>query len=236
MRFVHVRLRSGAGRLGEVADFYARQLAFDRHALSTDRIEFAIGETALEFVARADEPFYHFALLVPGNRFGEALEWASARAELLPHGRSGEVVFEFENWDAQACYFEDPAGNIVELIAHHGIGETSMRGSFGAPELIGLSELGLVGDPPAMAEPLATRLGLALWGGTIEEPGNLAFIGEKARTLILSPAGRGWLPTGRPAELHAVDVLLSGRPQGQTRLEGSRYRVTRDPAATRLAD
>ena len=35
-------------------------------------------------------------------------------------------------------------------------------------------------------------------------------MGEKARTLILCRAGRPWLPTGRPAEAHPVEVTLSG--------------------------
>jgi len=30
----------------------------------------------------------------------------------------GSGVFDFENWDARAVYFLDPAGSIVELIAH----------------------------------------------------------------------------------------------------------------------
>ena len=38
----------------------------------------------------------------------------------------------------------------------------------------------------------------------------LAFVGEKARTLILCRAGRPWLPTGRPAEAHPVEVVLVG--------------------------
>ena len=116
---------------------------------------------------------------------------------------------------------------IVELIAHRGIGEASTQGEFEASELIGLSELGLVGDPLTMASALSSRLGLELWDGTVTGPGRLAFVGRKARTLILSDAGRGWLPTGRPAEVHDVDVVLSGSPHGEVTLEASRYRIAR---------
>lgn len=28
------------------------------------------------------------------------------------------TLFDFNNWDALACYCLDPAGNILELIAH----------------------------------------------------------------------------------------------------------------------
>jgi hypothetical protein len=55
----------------------------------------------------------------------------------------------------------------------------------------------------------------------------LAFVGERARTLILSDVGRGWLPTGRPAEVHDVEAVLSGSPAAEVVLEDSRYRISR---------
>jgi catechol 2,3-dioxygenase-like lactoylglutathione lyase family enzyme len=225
VRFVHVRLGAPARCFQALADFYGRELGIDLAMCSTDRLSFAIGETAIEFVAGSGEPFYHFALLVPGNRFDEALEWASVRTEPLPDPESGEILFDFDNWGAHACYFQDPAGNIVELIAHRGIGETGAHGAFRPTELVGLSELGLVGDPLAMAGRLAEQLALVLWHGTVEEPGRLAFMGERARTLLLSPPGRGWLPTRRAAEPHPAEALLAGPQEGEVELEGSRYRI-----------
>ena len=168
-----------------------------------------MGATRLEFRPGAGQPFYHFALLAPGNRFDSALAWLRPRVELLPDRESGEVVFDFSNWDALACYFHDPAGNIVELIAHRGVGESHVDGAFAADELLGLSELGIVGDPPEIALELE-RAGLELWDGTLEEQGRLAFVGERAKTLILCPEGRSWLPTGRPAEAHDLEVVLTG--------------------------
>jgi catechol 2,3-dioxygenase-like lactoylglutathione lyase family enzyme len=214
MRFLEVTLRASSERLDALFDFYGRAL----------ELPAAIGETTLRFEPGDGAPFYHFALLVPGDRFDAALEWARARTELLPDRESGDVVFDFDAWDAQACYFEDPAGNIVELIAHRGVDENGADGEFRAAELVGLSELGLVGDPPALAAQLAV-LGIELWDGTLDEPGRLAFLGEPARTLILSPPGRGWLPTGRPAEPHPVVALVRAQREGKVQLDGSRYRI-----------
>jgi catechol 2,3-dioxygenase-like lactoylglutathione lyase family enzyme len=226
MRFLHVRLEAPAPRLSALADFYGRALGIELATDTADRFSFAAGETAIEFAAGAGQPFYHFALLAPGNRFAAALEWAAARTQLLPDPESGEIVFDFENWQACACYFHDPAGNIVELIAHRGVDETRSSGAFQPSELAGVSELGIVGDPRAMAARLAEELALEVWDGTLEERDRLAFVGEKARTLILSPPGRGWLPTRRAAEPHAVDVLLAAPRAGEVELEGSRYRIT----------
>jgi hypothetical protein len=194
MRFAAVTLEAPA----DLGDFYRGELG-----LPVDGDAVAVGETRLRFEVDEDSgAFYHFAFLVPGDRFAPALAWAHEHVEVL-----GDV-FDFDNWDAEAVYFHDPAGSIVELIAHHGLEENGRQGAFAAEELVGFSELGLVGDRGALLRDLEER-GLALWDGTIEGPDRLAFVGEKGRTLILSAPGRGWLPTGRPAEPHPVDFVLA---------------------------
>jgi catechol 2,3-dioxygenase-like lactoylglutathione lyase family enzyme len=225
VRFAHVRLEASRASVPRLVDFYGRTLDLNVEVAGPDRLVFAIGETTMEFVDEIGESFYHFALLVPGNRFDRAIKWAGARTELLPDPDSGEMDFEFENWNASACYFHDPAGNVVELIAHRGLHEASLEGEFEPGELVGLSELGLVGDSPGMAQRLADDMGLQLWDGTLENPERLAFVGEKGRTLILAQPGRGWLPTGRAAEAHPVEALLLGRAECETQLEGGRYRI-----------
>ena len=159
------------------------------------------GETLLRFEPEDGGAFYHFALLVPGDRFDAALAWAREQVELL-----GDV-FDFDPWDGRAVYFHDPAGNIVELIAHQALEQNGRSGDFGADELVGISELGIVGHPPELLRSLEA-VGLELWDGSVDGKNRLAFVGEQGRTLILSPPGRGWMPTGRPAEPHPVEVVL----------------------------
>ena len=192
MRFVEVTLAAPAG----LAGFYGDTLGLP---VAGDAVQ--VGETTLRLEPGEGEPFYHFALLVPGDRFDAALAWVHERVRVL-----GDV-FDFDNWDALAVYFHDPAGSIVELIAHRGLEENGREGPFAPEELVGFSELGLVGDRRALLADLEAR-GLELWSGTIDEPETLGFVGEKGRTLILAPPGRGWLPTGRPAEPHPVEFVL----------------------------
>jgi catechol 2,3-dioxygenase-like lactoylglutathione lyase family enzyme len=220
VRFGRVLLRAPGASLAALDEFYAERLGLE----AVEKAVVKVGETRLEFAVGSGEPFYHFALLVPGDRFGAALEWIGQRAELLPDPETGEPVFDFDNWDALACYFHDPAGNIVELIAHRGVDESERDGPFTGAELVGISELGLVGDRRGLAAALG-ELGLAQWAGELDAEGRLAFVGEKARTVILSPPGRGWLPTGRPAEPHPSEVELEApRPGvahvGQSRIVG----------------
>jgi hypothetical protein len=190
VRLAQVTLAGPAGITG----FYR-----DVIGLPLDGEAIVIGETRLGFDVDDIGAFYHFALLVPGDRFDAALAWARKRVELL-----GDV-FDSDAWDSRAVYFHDPAGNILELIAHHGLEESGGSGDFTAEELVGFSELGVVGDPPSLLTELE-ELGLELWDGTIDEPDRLAFVGERGRTFILAPTGRGWLPTGRPAEPHPVEA------------------------------
>lgn len=165
-------------------------------------------------------PFYHFALLVPGDRFDAAHRWLTARTETL-----GGVA-EFENWDALACYFLDPAGNIVELVAHRGEARSGARGSFDPAELAGFSEVGIVVDDKVhVVEALERELALRAWDGDSSDPGRLVFVGRRAHTLILSPRGRGWLPTRRPAEAHPLDVVVAGAGTGQVEVPGTAQRV-----------
>jgi hypothetical protein len=196
MRFVEVTLAAPL----DLGDFYGGELG-----LPLDHDGIVVGETRLRFRVEDGGAFYHFALLVPGDRFDAALVWAGERVELL-----GDV-FDFDSWDARAIYFHDPAGSIVELIAHRGVEENGRSGAFAAEELVGFSELGLVGDRRFLLGRLEP-MGLEFWDGSVSEPDGLAFVGEKGRTLILAPPGRGWLPTGRQAEWHPVEVAIAGGP------------------------
>jgi hypothetical protein len=226
MDFKRVRLDAPADSFRDLADFYGDRLEIPELTRKDGLLMMQIGETRFELAPGEGRPFYHFALLAPGNRFDELLAWAGERVELLPNPDTGEPVFDFSDWEAQACYFHDPAGSIVELIAHRGVGETGAQGAFEAAELLGFSELGLVGNTTAMAGLLRVALGLELWDGTVDEEGRLAFVGEPARTLILAPPGRGWIPTGRPAEVHAVAAVLSGSPAREVALEDGHYRIS----------
>lgn len=165
-----------------------------------------IGDSTLTFSGEG-AAFYHFAFLVPGDRFDAARSWLDERVALL-------ATIPFPAWDAHACYFHDPAGNIVELIAHRGIGEAGRGGAFSPGELLAISELGLVGADARELE----AFGLPAW----DRFDPLVFCGRRAHTLIATPAGRGWVPTGRPAEVHPAEVGISG-VDGELRPEGLPY-------------
>jgi hypothetical protein len=229
MDFVEVRLEAPQEAAPELRAFYLDYLGLDAGEGSReDLLSFEVGPAATHFsaAARHTAPFYHFALLVPGNRFDAAYAWLGARTSLLPDSDTGETVFDFDNWHALACYCLDPAGNIVELIAHRGVSETSSEGPFSGREMVGFSEVGLVvADKAQSVAALAQHLDLQVWDGEVRDPSRIVFVGERGRTLILSLPGRGWVPTGRPAEMHPVALVLRGTRAGETHLSGTTHRL-----------
>ena len=227
MRFRRIEL-DAAETDGEALErFYARQLGLATAGDERTWQAYRAGTTIIELRPASNRrPFYHFALRVPRNRFAAARGWLARSTELLPDPDTGETVFEFDNWNALACYAHDPSGNIVELIAHHELPEEAPAGRpFGADEVLGVCELGVVGpDVRLMAEALE-RLGIGLWDGTVDEPGRLAFMGDRDGVVILSPERRGWLPTGRPAEVHRVRAVVAGTRDAEAALPGTPHRA-----------
>jgi catechol 2,3-dioxygenase-like lactoylglutathione lyase family enzyme len=223
-----VELRCPEPALDALARCYGGELDMPWEA-SRGAVTVRVGGADLVFTADPagdEQPFYHFALLVPGNRFGAAHAWLGERVPLLA-GDDGITIFDFDFWNARACYFHDPMGNIIELIAHEAVAETpGAAGPFSGRELAGVSEVGIVTpDAAAAAATLGRALDLELWFGGVGGADDLGFVGRRAHTLILARPGRGWLPTGRPAEIHPLDITLTGAAEGSVELAPSSARV-----------
>ena len=239
MRLLRIELEAEETALPALVRFYGDELGL-RASGSRSSLVFHVGTTVLAFRSvTGRRPFYHFALRAPRNRFEAAREWLTQAAPLLAEEGSDETTFEFPNWNAVACYAHDPCGNIAEVIAHRDLPEVSpAEGPFTAAELLGVCELGLVGsDTRAMASALET-LGIRLWDGTVDIAGDIGFAGAPEGTLILAPVGRGWMPTRRPAEVHAAAVVARGRRDAEIAIPGTAYRVrttVSDGAPARIA-
>jgi hypothetical protein len=130
MQIVQVRLDAAAEHTEALRRFYADQLGLP--AVGGDgSYGFKAGTSIIEFnPISSGQPFYHYALRVPRNRYESARDWLADHAELLVDEDSGETTFAFDNWNADACYAHDPCRNIIELIALKGaiIGVTSSGG------------------------------------------------------------------------------------------------------------
>jgi hypothetical protein len=206
-------LAADAECVDDLASFYERSVGL-AVAREGDDVIVRLSGGEVHFHPAAGAPWYHFAFLVPGNRFDAALRWAERHLP-LEHGRDGPVV-AFPNWDAKALYFKDPAGNPVELIAHAGYEETPTTGDFSPSELRGISEImAITDDLEKTGVQLRSIVGLAQWDGSLEA--GIAFLGRRARTVIVGRTGRHLL-TGEIGEPHPLSIELSDQSGDCVRL------------------
>jgi catechol-2,3-dioxygenase len=130
MNIAEVRLDAPREVAPELELFYFDSFGLEAVASGGgDLLNCRVGASTLSFSPAPIDaaPFYHFALLVPGDRFDAAYRWLAARAPLLPDPETHDTLFDFDTWDALACYCHDPAGNIVELIAIVGLRKAPLK-------------------------------------------------------------------------------------------------------------
>ena len=165
-------------------------------------------------------PFYHFAFNIPENKLEKAIDWLSGRAPLLK-GRGGNHVVYFNWLDAHSVYFYDPAGNILEFIAHHPL-KNGRPGSFDVEDILYTSEIGLVtNDVPSLSSELDAKLGLTNYAAEHHQQISDVFrpIGDPYGFFIVVKHRRTWLMTDDPAGLHPVTAAMHGRAHEKLKLE-----------------
>jgi hypothetical protein len=165
------------------------------------------GSTLIEFVEVPEtlEPFYHFAFNIPENKFTSAKQWLGRRCPLLRDSETGADELFFKKWNAHAVYFQDPSGNIGELIARHTL-PSRTKGGFGAEDILYASEIGLVSpNPDRLVEAIAREFGLKPYPSTF-------FMGDERGMFVLPSVDRPWIPERRQkAAVFPVEVELAGR-------------------------
>ena len=133
------------------------------------------------------------------------------RAPFLKDER-GNDQFHHEGWNADAVYFKDPAGNILEFIARRDL-KNAVEGGFNSRQILNVSEIGLPSqDVIAFANELCSRLGLSVFKG--EPNANFTPVGDNDGLFILPMENRIWYPnTGAPAKL--LPVTVKGETNGK---------------------
>jgi catechol-2,3-dioxygenase len=199
--------------------FYSRVLELPVEAAGDDALVLRCGRSVLRF--HAGEGSYHVAFGVPGNRFEDARAWLAERVDLLTE--DGSDRFDFSDWDGEACYTLDPAGNVIELIALHGL--DNAEGFPGGDGLTCIAELGLpVPDVLATTAELEVAVGITTWDGDPPSAGFSA-IGARGASFIVVPAGRNWYPTDRPNVVAPVAARIEADREAVVEPEGTPYRL-----------
>lgn len=198
MKILEVEIRTPD--LPRARAFYAGVLGLPVTDESETHLAVEIGGSRLTLRAGETSGVYHLAFNVPENRFPEARDWArSLDIPFLPDP-DGNETFWFESWDADALYFADPDGNILESIARHTLPDSRREGF----EILSISEVAVATeDVPALVE----ELGLPRYKNGDDE---FQAVGDEEGLLILVKAGRLWFPSRtRPAAVLPFAVAFA---------------------------
>lgn len=219
------RLRLAANNLDEQAAFYRDVLRLPIEQPDANTLRVTSGESLIEFSPHAEStrPFYHFAFTIPENQSSAAMAWLEPRCPILNiHPRQNKTI-HFRRWNADSFYFNDPAGNILEFIAHHDL-DNGTGAQFDEQQILHVSEIGIVvPSVPAVQQQAEKSMGIRPYR---EYASNFAPLGSIHGVLIVVPEERVWLPT---ADVHAAvfptQVEATGAT-GEMEFDGLPYHVT----------
>ena len=183
-------------RYEETVYFYEHVLGFRLKFWTDEAAAFQIGDSILKLIKDGEENhfYYHFAFNIHANKFKDAKKWLKERVVLLTEDGEDEIVFEGRN-RATSCYFEDPAGNIVEFIAREKIAPLSNTLGFTTKNVLSISEISLSTDDIGAAYKGLQALGISARDNETYLHTDLNFIGsdEDGAYILLGPVGRRWL-------------------------------------------
>lgn len=191
-------------KLKEVKGFYEYQLGF--RIVEEDETSFmlSIGESQLIFRASEQPAFYHFAFNIPGNQFTLAKGWASSRVELNRQEGMDEIYYA--NFDADAFYFQDPAGNVVEFLGRR---NTDKMGNFTIDSLLNISEVSITTPFVAEVGKQLEEMEIPVRGNKGIEPDALNFLGQGAAFILLVKPKRTWYFSKKKSEVHPLSIELT---------------------------
>lgn len=221
LRQVHLKTPSPGGLL----EFYSEVLELPTQ-LGSEGLVVQIGATQLSFSQGSDPAIYHFAFNIPENKLESAMSWMRGRANLLvPSWQEGPVV-HFESWNADSVYFLDPAGNILEFIAHHPL-KNGRSGAFTRDDMLYTSEIGLVVEDFEVALQSLSKAGLTPY---MPPSRTFAAVGDPNGLFIVVSKDRVWLPTDAVrSAIYPTEVEFVAQAALEIPFPGHPYRVVGSP-------
>ncbi|MGN7387568.1 glyoxalase [Sporosarcina sp. SAFN-015] len=181
--------------------FYVNILELDMTESTSEQFTVRIGESYLTFTQTDKPAFYHFAINIPGNQFSMMKYWITDRITLNREEGRDEVYFP--SFDADSMYFEDPAGNIVELIGRR---KRDLFGDLTKESFLNISEIGITTPHVVEVGDELQDLGIPLRNGTEVEPNELNFLGRGDTFIVLVPPGRRWYFSKKVAEAYPLEL------------------------------
>ncbi|CAM3062126.1 glyoxalase [Filibacter tadaridae] len=195
-------------KLKSLKRFYGNVLELTILESTDEQFTIKVGESTLLFKQSDQAAFYHFAINIPGNQFSMMRYWMIDRVTL--NREEGRDEIYFPTFDADSMYFEDPAGNIVELIGRR---KRDLFGDLSNASFLNISEVGITTQYVADVGDQLQDFGIPLRGGTEVDPDSLNFLGKGDTFIVLVPPARRWYFSKKTGETHPLEITMSDNRQ-----------------------
>ncbi|WP_166922261.1 VOC family protein [Flavobacterium poyangense] len=192
------------------AAFYQDILGLSIIEKNNESVTIQAGKSILRFIEDPQfDSMYHFAFNIPENKLDEAIEWCKNRVDIV-RIEDQNVIANFENWNANAVYFYDNNGNLLEFIARHDL-NNKQTAEFSSKSILNISEIGIVTDNPLqLGNELLTKYGLNFFSKNSNSE-IFSAIGDDEGLLIMVRPNRNWYPTQTPSESNVTEVTVENK-------------------------
>lgn len=205
MRLELIKIQTNA--ISKAIEFYNKILGLSILEKDPTSVSFQVGTSVLKFTENKDfDSVYHLAFNIPENKLNQAIQWCTNKADLIKIDDSN-VIKNYENWNANAIYFYDNNGNILEFIARHDLNNHQAE-QFGTNSILNISEIGLVHETPLLlGQELINKHGLDFFSKNYNSD-NFTAIGDDEGLLIIVKPYRNWYPTQTPSQSNKTEIRL----------------------------
>lgn len=203
-------------QLKQLRGFYGNVLEIPIEESTEEFFQISIGTSTLIFRHTELHTSYHFAINIPGNQFTLAKHWAKERVVLNREASVDEIYYA--RFEADAFYFEDPAGNVIELIARRSVDKWS---DFSIESFLSLSEVSITTPSVEEVGEKLQEIGIPISGHFQIEPDELNFLGKKDTFILLVPPRRRWYFSKRMSETSPLEIVLENGKEILVNREGN---------------
>lgn len=205
MKLEHIQIQTN--NIQNTINFYQEILELPIIEKSENHVTIQAGNSILTFDENPQfDSIYHFAFNIPENKLDEALNWCKSKVDLI-FIEDQKVITNFENWNANAIYFYDNNGNLLEFIARHDL-NNAQKEAFSSKAILNISEIGIVNEKPLeLGRQLIEKHGLEFFRKNANSE-FFAAIGDDEGLLIMVQPGRNWYPTQTPSESNKTEVKI----------------------------
>lgn len=184
--------------------FYTSVLELPLQFSDKEKFTVQMGVSLLSFVKVSRSNPAHFAINISSYKIQEALHWMQKRTDILCC--DGQLIADFSNWNAEALYFYDIDGNIVEFIARKDL-DVINTDPFSYSDIISISEIGIVSDDnEAIYKELNAMRPIEIYDGNFER--FCALGNAEGLFILVNNTKKKWFPTQE--EAFVADFELKG--------------------------